>query len=266
MANDRASILARMKALSQRTTANGCTEAEALHATQKLGELADRYGFSMEDVAETEREPIGEETWFADSKQLGPVSSCALAIAAFCDCKVWCSWRYVEMMGETMQHVVYFGRESDGMIATYLTHLFHTAIKNSWAEFCAAHSGKDMRPRRKSFMVGMTNRISERLYDMKAARNVRVYEPEEDAAEASGQESVAEATGKSRKTGNDLAVVKNAEVEAAFALLGMRLKVTRGRKFKSNYEAYAAGREAGDRVGIHAGITHGSSQARIGYG
>jgi hypothetical protein len=43
-------VKARIRALAARTVDRGCTEAEAIAAAQKVGELLEVYGLSMSEV------------------------------------------------------------------------------------------------------------------------------------------------------------------------------------------------------------------------
>ena len=44
------SLVRKSQSLQNKTTANGCTEQEALHAAQKVAELLDKYGLSVEQL------------------------------------------------------------------------------------------------------------------------------------------------------------------------------------------------------------------------
>jgi hypothetical protein len=43
-------VKARIRALAEKTTSNGCTEAEALSAAEMVGRLLERYALTMEEV------------------------------------------------------------------------------------------------------------------------------------------------------------------------------------------------------------------------
>ena len=224
------SIRARIRALLAKTERNGCTEAEAAAAAAKAAELMDAHSIALADLAE--HESIDRQTYTFPGQQFGPVVDCANAIAEFCDVKVWC-----ERTSDQRRLINYFGRESDAQVAVYLTHLFANAIKVEWQAQLAALPPSD-RPHgntlRASFCTGMATRLASRLREMKKLRN-------------------AKDTGAGR-TGRDLVIVKNAEVEAAFQTLCMTLKNGRSRKRTVNAGAFAAGQAAGNRVHITAGI------------
>jgi hypothetical protein len=43
-------VKARIKALTEKTVANGCTEAEAMSAAEMVGRLLERYALSMDEI------------------------------------------------------------------------------------------------------------------------------------------------------------------------------------------------------------------------
>jgi hypothetical protein len=230
-------ILAKIKALAARTVENGCTEAEAFAAAAKLAELMDAHGFAEADLEE--KEAITQDTYFAKGKQIGAVAYSAMTIAAFCDVKCWGTRSGVQ------SGIKFLGRESDVAVATYLIHLFHGAMNSAWKGYYdseVAPLPPSIRPHgrtlRKAFEIGMINRLNERLRAMKAARNATV-----DAG--------------SGRTGRDIVLVKNAEVEEAFKALSLSLRSHSGRKTTKHLGVVAAGAAAADRVSITTGVGSG---------
>lgn len=203
--NKREALLARIRALQQKTTANGCTEAEALAAAALVAKLLDRYGFSRSDL-EIKLEPIIEMGCLGpNGKPIGELVYTVLAIAAYYDCKCWQQETLVRdprnpQVAKIRKGVVYFGKDSDVACCIYLTHLCYTALQSGWKDYLANVKlpGTKNNPQRRDFMRGMAVRLAERLREMKAARNAE-HDP------ASG------------RTGNALVVVKNALVEEEFA-------------------------------------------------
>jgi Protein of unknown function (DUF2786) len=45
--NNMESLIKKLQSLQNKTTANGCTEQEALHAAEKVAELLDKYGLRL---------------------------------------------------------------------------------------------------------------------------------------------------------------------------------------------------------------------------
>ena len=48
--NELTRVKARIKALTEKTVSNGCTEAEAMAAAEMVGRLLERYALSMEEI------------------------------------------------------------------------------------------------------------------------------------------------------------------------------------------------------------------------
>ena len=83
-------VKARIKALAEKTVANGCTEAEAMAAAEMVGRLLERYALSMAEIDVREQRCIQVEVPIG-GKRRRPIDGCVTAIARFCDCKVWVS-------------------------------------------------------------------------------------------------------------------------------------------------------------------------------
>jgi len=90
-----ARVKGRIKALTEKTVANGCTEAEAMAAAEITARCI------QVEV------PLG-------GRRRRPIDGCVPAIARFCDCKVW-----LARAGSGSRYV-FFGFETDAALATYL--------------------------------------------------------------------------------------------------------------------------------------------------
>ena len=70
--------------------------------------------------------------------------------------------------------VVYFGLSADVQVANYLTNTLRVMLDQEWSAFWRAYP-KDPKPNartaRASFMEGITDRVSERLYKMKRVQS-----------------------------------------------------------------------------------------------
>src|SRR3954462_12546447 len=87
-ATELARVKARIRALVEKTTSNGCTEAEALSAAEMVGRLLERYALTMEQVDLRDTPCVALQV-FAGGQRRRPIDGCVVAIARFCDCKVW---------------------------------------------------------------------------------------------------------------------------------------------------------------------------------
>lgn len=215
-------ILERIRVLLMRTTKNGCTEAEAMEAAEKVNKLLSEYSISMTDVE------IGQSgciTNFVMGRH--PVFKlCGVPIARFFDCKCWLDSRYEQEM------IYFFGLTQDVNSAIWLTEVIRDAMNSEKNMFLVTQrkAGKPVgRTGGSSFLIGMSSRINERLREIKAA--------------TSGEEIAS--------TGRNLIVVKNAVVTEQFAKLNLNLRSNQTNRDVKNSSAFFAGREAGNKVGLH---------------
>lgn len=222
MTHNREAAMNRIRALLAKTTANGATEAEALTAAAKAGELLDRYNLTLSDV-EIKQERCEQRQ---ATERRHEVDRVVTAIARFTGTKVW----------NTAGRIQFFGLPHDVDVAVYLTDLIRTAMDSSYKRFLRSPERplnvKTYRLR-KSFMFGMTNRLNARLNEMSAAR------------EAQAKTS----------SGTALVVVRNAVVTEQFAKLNLGLRAPRKRKTRIDNQSFGAGKAAGDRVNITSGIS-----------
>ncbi|MEO0036505.1 MAG: hypothetical protein RLZZ501_2528 [Pseudomonadota bacterium] len=220
-------LKARIQALRAKTTANGCTEEEALAAAAKVAELLDRHDLSVSDLdlRETACARLEIET---RRKQRQPISACIPAIAAYCDCKVW-----RESDPEAGIRYVFFGLPASLELAQYVHDIVATAMQTEWERHRRDQRliryGRDEKG---SFLFGMAVSVAERLGEMKRER---------DEATRAG-------------SGRDLVVVRQAVVEAEFARLDLTLRRGRASGKRVAANAFAAGQEAGRTLTIRPGV------------
>ena len=230
-----ARVKARIKALTDKTVSNGCTEAEAMSAAEMVGRLLERYALTMDEI-EIREEACVQLVMPLRGRQRRPVEASVTAIARFCDCKVW--------MAQTAsgRHCVFFGFDADTALARYLFLLIEQAIATEHAGFRPRLAGADLREAGRSFQHGMAARLAERLEAMHAERDAAV------AAQ--------------RSTGTALMLVKHDVVEAAFRAAAIRLVSTTARARVPAPAAFQSGRAAGDRVNLNRPVD-GQSQTRL---
>ncbi len=222
-----ARVKTRIRALADKTTSNGCTEAEALSAAEMVGRLLERYALTMEQVDLRETPCIQLEV-HAGGQRRRPVDGCVVAIARFCDCKVWLT------RSEVGVTYVFFGLETDAMLGRYLFELVVMALRTELAGFKARNPRlRDVGLRRagESFQHGMVARIATRLTTSHAARKAAIATQ--------------------RVSGTALMLIKHNIVEEAFAATQTRLVSTRRSARKVVRSAYQDGLQAGDKVNLN---------------
>ena len=127
---NRDALLARIRAISARTTDNGCTEAEALAAASMLAKLLAEHGLSMTDV-EIGEERCGIEYLETGRRALHESSFCMVPIAELCDCRVWTCWTRQDeehLNGPRTKKIAYFGLPGDVETAVYLTRVVKASM------------------------------------------------------------------------------------------------------------------------------------------
>lgn len=219
-------VKARIKALTEKTVSNGCTEAEAMAAAEMAGRLLERYALSMDEIEVRQTRCVQAEVPLP-TRQRRPIDGCVPAVARFCGCKVWLS------RDEAGARYVFFGFESDVSLATYLFSVVERGMQTELERFRQAQPalrGVALRQASVSYQQGMAGRIAERLEGMLASRE----------AEVAAQRSDSTA----------LMVVKHQVVEDAFRETTIRLVAARRAGIRPN-GAYRQGYAAGDRINLN---------------
>ncbi len=235
-----ARVKSRIKALTEKTVANGCTEAEAMSAAEMVGRLLERYALSMDEIEIRTARCVQAEVPLGGRRRR-PIDGCVPTIARFCDCKVWLArapaadplqpdfdWT------QPGSRYVFFGFETDTALATYLFAVIDRAVETETAAFKRGNPqfrGAGLRQASASFQHGVVARVSERLDAMHRARDAAVH--------ARGS------------TGSALVVAKHRVVDEAFRETDVRLVSMSATGRRVITSAFQAGRAAGDRVNLN---------------
>jgi len=230
-------VKARIKALTEKTVANGCTEAEALSAAEMVGRLLERYALSMDEIEVRSARCVQVEVK-PGSRRRGPIDGVVPAIARFCDCKVWLAPapRGDGASSEGLRagiRYIFFGFETDAALAAYLFAVINRAMATETIEFKRKNPrlrAIKLRRASSSFQHGLVARV--------AARLDTIHEEREAAVSAQ------------RVTGTALILVKNQIVEDAFRETDVRLVRMSALGARVSAKAYQEGWAAGDRVNL----------------
>ena len=217
-------LIGRIQALRAKTVEQGCTEAEALAAAEKVAELLDRYGLSLSEL-DLKRQACKGMAVETGRRRVGPVDDCVPAVAAFFDCRAWGE----KSASGTLRHV-FFGLPADVAAARYLYELVERAFETETARFRAgeAYTTMPTRVRRtatNSFGIGLARGITAKLRG---------------------------------SSGRDLVVAKAGVVDAELDKLGLRFRArkgTAGRRVLTH--AFEQGHEAGLGFEYTPGVGHG---------
>ena len=227
-------LIGRIQALRAKTVEQGCTEAEALAAAEKVAELLDRYGLSLSelDLKRQACEGMAVET---GRRRVGPVDDCMPAVAAFFDCRAW-----GEKSASGTLRYVFFGLPADVAAARYLYELVERAFETETARFRAGktYTAMPTRVRRtatNSFGIGLARGIAAKLRTLREAREAALR----------------------GSSGRDLVVAKAGVVDAELDKLGLRFRArkgTAGRRVLTG--AFEQGHEAGLGFEYTPGVGH----------
>ncbi len=237
-------VKARIRALAAKTVERGCSEAEAMAAAAKVGELLDVYGLSMSEVELREESCVQRRAAFA-----GPARTALRwvfpALLRFCECRGWTDGRH---------DFVLFGLEPDVQMAEWLLHVVARALAHEEARYRAgpAYAARREAPQAvlRSFRYGFADRLSKRLDELADARAAAVAERR--AAEGRGSASTA------------LVVAKERKLDEAFRGLGVRLRTTYSSATVRDRGAFRSGAEAGGRVGLERPVGAGPGARGLG--
>jgi hypothetical protein len=232
-------VKARIRALTEKTVANGCTEAEALSAAEMVGRLLERYALSMDEIEVRSARCVQIEVELA-SRRRSAIDGAIPAVARFCDCKVWLvpAPRSSADPPEAPQsqrgiRYIFFGFVTDATLAAYLFAVINRAIATETVEFKRANPrlrAINLRRASSSFQHGLVARVAARLDTMHEEREASVRAQ--------------------RVTGTALILVKNQVVEDAFRQTDVRLVSMSALGPRVSSKAYQAGWAAGDRVNL----------------
>jgi len=220
-------VKGRIRALAARTVDRGCSEAEALAAAQKIGELLEVYGLTMSEVELRQEVCMQREVVFSGPR-LQALATIFLSVVDLTETKGW-------MVGR--QTFVFHGLEPDVLMAEYLLHLVAGAVDHEEAAYRAspAYQRSRITPqnRLRSFRYGFAERVSKRIEELAARRR---------AAE--------EAASMPTSSGTALVLVKERIVADSFRELGIRLRTSYTTRTVRDGAAYRKGMEAGGRVSL----------------
>jgi len=240
MTIERESILNKIHGLLAKTMENGCSEAEAMAALGKAQAMKDAYAvteaelnLTKEEKAILRREPPGTKDphrikWFLVG-----------AVSKFCNCEHWRQFR------RDGGGLVFCGLPSDAQFATWLLDTLANFVQAELFNHLmdAAPGNEERREAIRGFVLGITDRISERLREL--------YE-----------QSEARATSNAKA----LVVVKDAAINAKMDELGIHLSACSGSCGAFDGSSYNAGRAAGNRASFGRPVSGRNATLRLGQG
>lgn len=151
-------IRARIAALRAKTTARGCTEAEAIAAAEKAAAIMAEYGITESDLDY-------DAAFRATGARRSPIDGLWGSVAGYCDCTCW----FDQPDGRGARRVVYFGAAGAVEIAGYVHDIMDRAYHAGLAAYRASPDYQRRRlPRTRAaaaraWTVAYVEAMSERL-------------------------------------------------------------------------------------------------------
>lgn len=231
---EREAVKRKVAKLLNMTLDKGASEAEALMAANKAGELMAHWDIQASELSLKNTKCITGRVPCRTYMNRMVGEGFVVRLAKFCDCMIWHSGT-----AENRKYN-FFGMPQDTEVACYLYDILSEACMTELELYKQSEHhaeqialGRSGRITRSDFLRGMEDRLSARLYDMtkEKAQTIKAA------------------------TGTALVLVKDAQIKEDFENLGMKLRSkTRRIKGARNYNAQEAGWAAGGRVNINPGV------------
>ncbi len=221
----RNSIIKKIQLLKAKTVSNGCSEAEAISAAEKILQLLNEYDLTMTEV-EMKSQVFQDSSIEVDGIVKKPIHDLVTSIGLFTDTKVWFE------KGNKKYNYHFFGSLNDVEFAHYLFDLLSNSMDFEYSKFQKTSLYKEIggRKARSSFYKGMAIRLNQRLREMKSAI---------------------------KKTSNEGGLVlfsKYDLVNSKFNELNIKLSNVKRVVKITEANAYYAGKSAADRININKGV------------
>jgi hypothetical protein len=222
----RDSIIKKIQLLKEKTVSNGCSEAEAMSAAEKISQLLNEYDLSMSEV-EMKSQVFEQNDLIVDGSIRKPIHDIVATIGKFTDTKVW----YAK--GDKKFTYSFFGAKNDVMFAHYLFDLLSNSMDFEYKKFqkTAQYKAIGGRVARASFYKGMCIRLSQRLKEMK--NNIKNETQEKGL----------------------VLYDKMGLVKQKFDELNLKLKSDTRKTTVTSANAFYAGKKAADNININKGVT-----------
>jgi hypothetical protein len=234
MTTGREGLLRQIRGLLAKTVEHGCTEEEALSALSNARAKMDAYAVTESELNLTKEEKAVLRREPPDSKDPHRIKRLlATAVARFCGCQGW----------REGQIIAFCGLRSDAQFATWLLDTLTAFVQSELAAHLMDSDISDRRDRReaiKGFVIGITERISERLNQL-----------------------CVQSAAAAKSNGTALVVVKAAAVQAKLDELGIVLRMGRGLCGGGDSSSYEAGRAAGNRAGFGRPVSGRNATPRL---
>jgi hypothetical protein len=233
---DRNSIIKKVKALLSKTRENGCPEEEELSALAKARAWIDTHEISDDELQlSREEKAILHSESEADARDTHHIKNhLGLAVGRYCGVRIY--------RDSSKAGLTFVGFKSDIDFAVWLLDHLADFVHTALFEFlldCLAPDGKERKEEIRGFVIGCTERISDRIIEM-------------------CDQSTTERT----SNGNALVVIKDQAIKDLLKAEGIDLRCG-GSRARFSDGARAAGRSAGDRASFGKPVSGAGATLRL---
>lgn len=164
----KAEILARIRKLARMTTENGCSEAEASFANEKVQALLTEHNLTLDEAQLREDSySMIEDEFFEINSEADYWYKVCWPIGRLFHCRAWRHIGHRDELGlgfdQPILGVRYFGFETDVAASIAMTQICYSAIKTETARFSFHSRGKR---KAADFMLGMATRLADRIDEL----------------------------------------------------------------------------------------------------
>lgn len=206
-----------------RTTENGCTEAEAMEAASKVGALLAEFDLELDEVLARDTTDMTQQNVYAADYSMASIIT---GIGRLCSLVVY------SMSGATVATYRLYGHKHDVELAVYLYEVCSEACDTGWQAYMDKN-GYSKRAR-DSFRIGFGGRVANRMTELRNKRD---------------RDAAARAAANPNGTGTNLVVLKDQIVTQEFEKTGVKLRTTAGPRVH-NAAAYTSGSAHGNTVNL----------------
>jgi len=158
---DLKALRGKLEALRRMTVENGCSEAEAAVAAEKMAEILAKHGLTEADLDAMAMADHREQLL----KRRSPIDEIWGAVADFARCV-----SYTDRGPDRRREIVYYGREADVMVAEYVHDVVARAVSDARRAFMASPEYRRRRTARtraaalRAFEEGLADRLRRSLW------------------------------------------------------------------------------------------------------
>jgi hypothetical protein len=235
---DRNSIIEKIKGMLAKTRENGCTEEEELVALAKARAWIDTHEISHDELQlSREEKAILHSESEADARDTHKIKwMLCSGVERYCNVRIY--------RDHSKAGLTFVGFKSDIDFATWLLDHLSDFVHDALFEFlldCLAPEGKERKQEIRGFVIGCTERISDRMIEM-------------------CDQSKPERT----TNGKALVVIKDKAIEDLLKAEGICLRSCGGSRAGFSDGARAAGQSAGDRASFGKPVSGAGATLRLG--